>query len=152
VIILTPIDRETLQVFFKESPRAELPSFAARKQQYHRCCGSGRPWYADTRVGWNGLSYRCLPYNQKWIHGAPVKYVKKKKNTWWDFLYFSVIKCCIRCEFFKYFTDLWITGYSLYSVEVETCLKQRIHYCRLRMPRMIWRSIHFWFSIPNMLT
>jgi hypothetical protein len=44
MIILTPIERETIQVFFKESPRAELPWFAARKQQYHRCCGSGRPW------------------------------------------------------------------------------------------------------------
>jgi hypothetical protein len=54
---------ETVQVFLKERPRAQLPWFAARKQQYHRCCGSGRPWYADTRVGWNGLSYRCLPYN-----------------------------------------------------------------------------------------
>jgi hypothetical protein len=36
MIILTPIERETLQVYFKESPRAELPWFAARKQQYHR--------------------------------------------------------------------------------------------------------------------
>jgi hypothetical protein len=43
MIILTPIERETLQVLFKESLRAELPWFAARKQQYHRCCGSGRP-------------------------------------------------------------------------------------------------------------
>jgi hypothetical protein len=39
--MLNPLERETLQVFFKESPRAELPWFAARKQQYHRCCGSG---------------------------------------------------------------------------------------------------------------
>jgi hypothetical protein len=31
-----PIERETLQVFYKESPREELPWFAARKQQYHR--------------------------------------------------------------------------------------------------------------------
>jgi hypothetical protein len=34
MIILTPIERETLQVFFKESTHAELPWFAARKQQY----------------------------------------------------------------------------------------------------------------------
>jgi hypothetical protein len=43
MIILTPIEIEALQVFFKGSPRAELPWFAARKQQYHRCCGSDRP-------------------------------------------------------------------------------------------------------------
>jgi hypothetical protein len=32
MIILMPIERETLQVFFKESPHAELLWFAARKQ------------------------------------------------------------------------------------------------------------------------
>jgi hypothetical protein len=40
MIILTPIERKTLQalqVFFKESPLAELPWFAARKQQIIRC-------------------------------------------------------------------------------------------------------------------
>jgi hypothetical protein len=72
MIILTLIERETFQVFFKENPRAELPWFTARKQQYHRCCGSGRPRYTDTRVGWNGLSYRCLPCNQSWTHWASV--------------------------------------------------------------------------------
>jgi hypothetical protein len=36
------IERNT-SIIFKESPRAELPCFAARKQQYHRCCGSVRP-------------------------------------------------------------------------------------------------------------
>jgi hypothetical protein len=84
------IERESLQVFFKET----LPSFAARKQRYHHCCGSGRPWYADTRVEWNGLSYRCPPFNQKWTHWASVKYVKK---TWWYYFYFSVIKFGIHC-------------------------------------------------------
>jgi hypothetical protein len=43
MIIRTPIERETLQVLFKENSGAELLWFAARKQQYHRCCGSGRP-------------------------------------------------------------------------------------------------------------
>jgi hypothetical protein len=33
MIILTPIERETLQGFFKENPLADLPWFAARKQQ-----------------------------------------------------------------------------------------------------------------------
>jgi hypothetical protein len=41
MIILTPIERETIQVPFKESPPAELPWIAPRKQQNHRCCGSG---------------------------------------------------------------------------------------------------------------
>jgi hypothetical protein len=64
-------------------------------------------------VGWNGLSYRCLPYNQRWTHWACVTYVKE---TWWDYLYFSVVKFCIRCVvyillFLKCFTDLWITRY-----------------------------------------
>jgi hypothetical protein len=36
-------ERESLEVFFRESPRAELPWFAAMKQPYHRRCGSGRP-------------------------------------------------------------------------------------------------------------
>jgi hypothetical protein len=49
---------------------------------------------ADTRVEWNGLSYRCLPYNQRWTHWESVKYVKK---TSWDYLYFSVTKLGIRC-------------------------------------------------------
>jgi hypothetical protein len=31
------------KLFFQESPRTELPLFAARNQQYQRCCGSGRP-------------------------------------------------------------------------------------------------------------
>jgi len=48
-------------------------------QPYHRCCGSGRPWYADTRVEQDGLSHRCLPYYQRWTHWASTKYVKK---TW----------------------------------------------------------------------
>jgi hypothetical protein len=43
MIILMPIERKTLQVFFEENPRAELPLFAAMKQQYYYCCGSGRP-------------------------------------------------------------------------------------------------------------
>jgi hypothetical protein len=51
MIILMPIERQTLRVLVKESPRTELPRFDARKQQYHRCCGSGRLRYADTRVG-----------------------------------------------------------------------------------------------------
>jgi hypothetical protein len=73
---------------------------------YHRCCGSSRPWYADTRVAWNGLSYRCLPYNQNWTHWASVKYVKR------HCLHFSVIKFGIFCVvyllwIFKCFTDLW---------------------------------------------
>jgi len=46
-------------------------------QPYHRCCGSSRPWYADTRVERDGLSHRCLPYYQTWTHWASVKYVKK---------------------------------------------------------------------------
>ena len=48
-------------------------------QLYHRCCSSGRPWYADMRVERDGLSHRCLPYYQRWTHWASVKYVK---NIW----------------------------------------------------------------------
>jgi hypothetical protein len=36
-------ERENSSSDFKESPRVELPWFAARKQHYHRCCGFGRP-------------------------------------------------------------------------------------------------------------
>jgi len=50
-------------------------------QPYHRCCGSGRPWYADTRVERDGLPHRCLPYYQRWIYWASVKYVKIKTPT-----------------------------------------------------------------------
>ena len=46
---------------------------------YHRCSGSGRRWYADTRVERDGLPHRCLPYYQRWTNWASVKYVKK---TW----------------------------------------------------------------------
>jgi len=46
-------------------------------QAYHRCCGSGRPWYADTRVERDGLSHRCMPCYQRWRHWASVKYVIK---------------------------------------------------------------------------
>jgi len=46
-------------------------------QPYHRCCGSGQPWYAYTSVERDGLSHRCLPYYQRWTHWASVKYVKK---------------------------------------------------------------------------
>ena len=49
-------------------------------QPYHSCCGSGRPWYADTRVEWDGLSHRCLPYYQRWTHWASVKYVKNLES------------------------------------------------------------------------
>jgi hypothetical protein len=55
MIILTPIERETLQVFFKGSPCAKLPWFSARKQQYHGCCGAGRDML--TRV-WVEMDYR----------------------------------------------------------------------------------------------
>jgi len=48
----------------------------------HRCCGSGRPWYADTRVERDGLWHRCLPYYQRWTKWASVKCVKTKKKTW----------------------------------------------------------------------
>jgi len=41
-------------------------------QPYHLCCGSGRRWYADTRVERDGLSHRCLPYYQRWTHWASV--------------------------------------------------------------------------------
>jgi hypothetical protein len=128
MIILTPIERESL-LFFKESPRAELPWYAARKQQYHRCCGSGRPWYADTRKG--------LPYNQRWTHWASVKFVKKKK--WWDYLYFSVIKFGIRCavyllRIFKCFTDLLIIRYY-----VEVLRIIHFAYSTMFMFMKIWK-------------
>jgi hypothetical protein len=45
-------------------------------------------------VGWNGLSYRCLSYNQSWTHWASVGYAKM---TWWNYLYFSATKFNIRC-------------------------------------------------------
>ena len=54
------------------------PLITTFTQPYHRCCGSGQPWYADTRVERDGLSHRCLPYHQTWRHWAYVKYVKKK--------------------------------------------------------------------------
>ena len=50
-------------------------------QPYHRYCGSGRPWYADTRVERDGLPHRCLPYYQRWTHWASVKYVKKLRAS-----------------------------------------------------------------------
>ena len=53
------------------------PLISRFSQPYHRCCGSGRPWYADTRIERGGLSHRCLPYYQRWTHWASVKCVKK---------------------------------------------------------------------------
>jgi hypothetical protein len=109
MIILTPTERETVQVFFKESSRAELPWFAARKHPYHRCCDSGRPWYADKRVGWNGLSYRCLLYNQKWTHWASIKKkmvqlsVFQCNESWYP------LRNLFTANFFRRFTELWIT-------------------------------------------
>jgi hypothetical protein len=48
-----------------------------------------------TRV-WDEMDYRIDACRiTKGGHWASVKYVKKK--TWWDYLYFSVIKCGIRC-------------------------------------------------------
>jgi hypothetical protein len=59
-------------------------------------------------VGRNGLSHRCLPYQQRWIHWVSVNYVKK---TWWVYLYFSVKKFGIRyviylLQIFKMFHGL----------------------------------------------
>ena len=53
------------------------PLISRSSQPYHHCCGSGRPWYADTRVERDGLSHSCLLYNQRWTHWAFVKYEKK---------------------------------------------------------------------------
>jgi len=55
------------------------PLITRFSQPYHRCCGSGRPWYADTRVERDELSHKCLPYYQRCMHWASVKYVEK---TW----------------------------------------------------------------------
>ena len=56
-----------------------LPANLQIFKPYHCCCGSGRPWYTDTRVERDGLSHRCLPYYQRRKHWISVKYVKK---TW----------------------------------------------------------------------
>jgi len=53
------------------------PLISRFSQPYHSCCGSGRPWYADTRVEQDGLSHRCLLYYQMWTNWASVKYMKK---------------------------------------------------------------------------
>ena len=55
-----------------------VPPPTANLQPYHRCCGSDRPWYADTRVERDGLSHRWLPCCQRWTNCASVKYVKKQ--------------------------------------------------------------------------
>ena len=91
-------ERNCWSFFLRKSRRTLLPWFAARR---HRCCGSGRPWYADTRVERNGLSHRCLPYYQMWKHWASVKYVKQ---TWRVSLSISVRNTMIR--WVVYF--LWI--------------------------------------------
>ena len=52
------VDREReklLKFLFKKKPAHIVALFAART---HRYCGSGRPWYADTRVERDGLSHR----------------------------------------------------------------------------------------------
>ena len=56
------------------------PLISRFSQPYHRCYGSGRPWYGDTRVERDGLSHRCLPYYQRWIHWTSVKIILKKRN------------------------------------------------------------------------
>jgi hypothetical protein len=79
MIILMQIKRETLQVFFKESPRAELRWFAARKQQNYRCCG-----FVDrdmlTRV-WDEMDY-CIDVcrTNKSGHIEHLWNIKKKKK------------------------------------------------------------------------
>ena len=59
------------------------PLISRFSQPYHRCCGSGRPWYADTRVERDGLSHRCLPNYQRWTQWASLKYV----NITWRFIF-----------------------------------------------------------------
>jgi len=57
------------------------PLISTFSQPYHRCCGSGRPWFTDTGVERDGLSLRCLPYYQMWTYWASVKYVKKNLDS-----------------------------------------------------------------------
>ena len=72
------------------------PLISRFSQPYHRCCGSGRPWYADTRVERDGLSHKCLPYYQRWTNWASVKYVRKK--TWRVSLSIGIRTTTIRWE------------------------------------------------------
>ena len=74
----------------------EIPGrrLSVSSQSYHRCCDSGRPWYADTRVERDGLTHRCLPYYQRWTHWASVKYLNK---TWRVSLSIGVRITMIRC-------------------------------------------------------
>jgi hypothetical protein len=82
MLILTPIERETIQVFFfKEKPvhvvalvcRQEtvVPNMAFSKREDLRnritAAVARVDRDADTRVERDGLSHRCLPYYQRWI-------------------------------------------------------------------------------------
>jgi len=76
---LTPCDFSFWAFVRSLSLCLHSPLYSRFSQPYHRCCGSGRPWYADTRVE-RGLSHRCLPYYQRWTHWLSMKYVYKKKT------------------------------------------------------------------------
>jgi hypothetical protein len=57
----------------------------------------GRSWYADTRVGRDGLSHKCLPYYQRWIFWVSVKLCYK---TWRFSLSICIRFNKIRCVFY----------------------------------------------------
>jgi hypothetical protein len=84
MVILTPMMRETFQVFKGKARAHSCPdlSLGDRSNMYGL-----RPWYADTREERDGLSHRCLPYYQRWTHWASVKCVKK---TWRVYLSIGV--------------------------------------------------------------
>jgi hypothetical protein len=76
MVILTPIERETFQVFKGKARAHSCPDLLLgdSSNKYSR-----QLWYADTRVERDGLLHRCLPYYQRWTHWTSVKHVKK---TW----------------------------------------------------------------------
>jgi len=78
---LTPVDSFFWEFVKDIALCLHSPLISRFSQPYHRCCGSGRPCYADTLVERDGLSHRCLPYYWRWKHWASVKYVKKNLES-----------------------------------------------------------------------
>jgi hypothetical protein len=74
MVILTLIEKNSK--FFKGKARAHsCPDLLLGDSSNKH---GRRPWNADTRVERDGLSHSCLPYYQRWIHCASVKYVQVK--------------------------------------------------------------------------